>query len=79
MEGKFRPGHFDGVGTIVKRLFEIVTPTNAYFGERFPTIANRKKMVAKNSLAVNVKCAISESNGLAMSSRNERHQNKKQN
>jgi pantoate--beta-alanine ligase len=75
MEGKFRPGHFNGVGTIVKRLFEIVTPTNAYFGEKdFQQLQIVKKMVAKNSLAVNVKgCAIfRESNGLAMSSRNER-------
>ncbi|WP_072940066.1 pantoate--beta-alanine ligase [Flavobacterium granuli] len=83
MEGKFRPGHFNGVGTIVKRLFEIVTPTNAYFGEKdFQQLQIIKKMVQKNNLEVNViGCPIfRESNGLAMSSRNERltEQQKKQ-
>jgi pantoate--beta-alanine ligase len=75
MEGKFRPGHFDGVGTIVKRLFEIVQPTNAYFGEKdFQQLQIIKKMVTKNKLPVHVVgCAIfREKNGLAMSSRNER-------
>ena len=75
MEGKFRPGHFNGVGTIVKRLFEIVTPTNAYFGEKdFQQLQIVKKMVEKNNLPVNVVgCPIfREENQLAMSSRNER-------
>jgi pantoate--beta-alanine ligase len=75
MEGKFRPGHFNGVGTIVKRLFEIVEPTNAYFGEKdFQQLQIVKKMVAKNHLKVNViGCPIyREPNNLAMSSRNER-------
>jgi pantoate--beta-alanine ligase len=75
MEGKFRPGHFNGVGTIVKRLFEIVTPTNAYFGEKdFQQLQIVKKMVSKNNLDVNVVgCPIHrEANNLAMSSRNER-------
>ncbi len=75
MEGKFRPGHFDGVGTIVKRLFEIVKPTNAYFGEKdFQQLQIVKKLVSKYHLPVNIiGCEIyRESNGLAMSSRNER-------
>lgn len=75
MEGKFRPGHFDGVGTIVKRLFEIIKPTNAYFGEKdFQQLQIVKKMVEKAKMPVNViGCPIyREANGLAMSSRNER-------
>ncbi|MFV8342467.1 pantoate--beta-alanine ligase [Flavobacterium sp. XS2P39] len=75
MEGEFRPGHFNGVGTIVKRLFKIVEPTNAYFGEKdFQQLQIVKKMVAKANLKVNViGCPIfREANSLAMSSRNER-------
>ena len=75
MEGKHRPGHFDGVGTIVKKLFEIINPNNAYFGEKdFQQLQIVKKMVEKENLTVNViGCEIlREPNGLAMSSRNER-------
>jgi pantoate--beta-alanine ligase len=75
MEGKFRPGHFDGVGTVVKRLFEIVKPTHAYFGEKdFQQLQIVKKLVEKEKIPVTiVGCPIfREANGLAMSSRNER-------
>lgn len=75
MEGKFRQGHFDGVGTIVKRLFEIVKPHHAYFGEKdYQQLAIIKKMVEKHQLpVVIVGCKIFRAqNGLAMSSRNER-------
>jgi len=75
MEGKFRPGHFDGVGTVVKRLFEIVKPNNAYFGEKdFQQLQIIIKLVKNYSIPVNiVGCKIHrEANGLAMSSRNTR-------
>lgn len=75
MEGRFRKGHFDGVGTIVKRLFEIVIPDNAYFGEKdFQQLTIIKKLVDKYDVPVNiVGCKIHrEANGLAMSSRNVR-------
>jgi len=75
MEGKHRPGHFDGVGTIVKRLFEIIQPNKAYFGEKdFQQLQIVKKLVSKYNIPVEViGCPIHrEANGLAMSSRNER-------
>lgn len=75
MEGQFRHGHFDGVGTVVKRLFEIVTPHNAYFGEKdFQQLQIIKKLVKIEKLPVNVVgCTIlREPDGLAMSSRNTR-------
>jgi len=73
MEGAFRKGHFDGVGTIVKKLFEIIKPNTAYFGEKdFQQLQIIKKMVATYNLPVQIiPCVIyREKDGLAMSSRN---------
>ena len=75
MEGKFRDGHFDGVGTIVKKLLEIVTPDKAYFGEKdFQQLQIIKKLVEKHQLPVKIKGRpiFREDDGLAMSSRNAR-------
>jgi len=75
MEGKFRAGHFDGVGTIVKRLFEIVKPHKSYFGEKdFQQLQIIRKMVEKHQVPVKIiGCDIfREKDGLAMSSRNTR-------
>lgn len=75
MEGAFRAGHFDGVGTIVKRLFEIVKPDYAYFGEKdFQQLQIIRKLVALHHLPVKIiGCEIYRADdGLAMSSRNTR-------
>nr|WP_298996660.1 pantoate--beta-alanine ligase [uncultured Allomuricauda sp.] len=75
MEGRFRTGHFEGVGTIVDLLLRTVSPDKAYFGEKdFQQLQVIRKLVEKNDIGVEViGCPIErEPNGLAMSSRNER-------
>lgn len=75
MEGKHRKNHFDGVGTIVKKFFELTQPTKAYFGEKdFQQLQIIKKMVSKNQMPIEIiGCPIfREEDGLAMSSRNAR-------
>ncbi len=75
MEGAFREGHFNGVGTVVEALLKMVGPNRAYFGEKdFQQLQIIKKLVERKRLPVEIiGCPIvRESNGLAMSSRNER-------
>lgn len=75
MEGTYRQGHFNGVGTIVEALLRLVGPDKAYFGEKdFQQLQIIKKLVAKQNLPVKIiGCPIvRESTGLALSSRNKR-------
>ena len=80
MEGKMRPGHFNGVVQIVSRLFNLVRPTRAYFGEKdFQQLAIIHHMVERSSMKDNfgdlkiIDCPIvREESGLALSSRNQR-------
>ena len=82
MEGKHRPGHFDGVVHVVHNLFEIVEPTKAYFGQKdFQQLAVIRKMNAHYGFPIEIIACetLREESGLAMSSRNMRlsHQEKK--
>lgn len=74
MEGKFRPGHFQGVALVVSRLFRLCRPTRAYFGMKdFQQIAVIRAMIKSEGIEVEiVPCPIvREESGLALSSRNQ--------
>ena len=73
LEGEKRPGHFAGVATVVKRLFDIIQPTHALFGEKdFQQLIVIQQLVNKFSLDINIigMPIFREQSGLAMSSRN---------
>jgi pantoate--beta-alanine ligase len=75
MEGEFRPGHFNGVGIVVSKLFNMVQPTKAYFGQKdIQQVAVINRLINDLSFQTElVVCnTIRETDGLAMSSRNRR-------
>ncbi|MEE3019935.1 MAG: pantoate--beta-alanine ligase [Bacteroidota bacterium] len=73
MEGMYRPGHFDGVSTVVKRLFTLLQPDVAYFGQKDFQQLQIVSLLAK-PLGIEIRSlpTVREANGLAMSSRNSR-------
>jgi pantoate--beta-alanine ligase len=74
LEGASRPGHFNGVATIVKRLFDYVQPDKAYFGEKdYQQLIIIRELVKHHKIDITIVACpvVRESNGLAMSSRNQ--------
>jgi len=73
LEGRFRPGHFDGVISVVKRLFDIVNPHNVYFGQKdFQQCVIINEIIKKYfpQISFHLCPTVRESDGLALSSRN---------